>query len=181
MRLVTIADSYSSKRHCKSTPQEAEKLTMRRIPKLVFALLSMAVLVIAVVVVWILSTINECSELQQVPSVPLYPGSILVEYRESSRPREDYSLLVAMIAGSRNQVRLVSVEYSAEASAQDIIDFYAAQAATCRSVEGSLRVMCHRYMETPYGSYSVYIDRDLVPQVFTIEIRWYYCGSIEDV
>lgn len=163
---------------------------MNRIRKLLFAILSVAVLVISLVAVWVQATINECSALQGTPSVPQYPGSVLVEQREGFGPREDYSLLLAMLGGSRIRARLVTVDYSVDAPAQSIIDFYTAQAAECRgNFEDSARVMCHKDLPVPSGNYVysgryyVYIDRVTElnsSHVFTIEIMWFSCGTVDD-
>lgn len=156
---------------------------MNRSRKLVFAIVGVAVLIISLFAVWSLYVTSECSKRQRIPSVPIYPGSVLVEMSGDDDPlAEEYSIPAATFGITRPM--LVSAEYSSDASAQNIIDFYEAQTANCRgNFEGSSRVACEGTAE-PFGTYSAYIDKvsDLsTPQVFTLEIRWSVCGLPEDL
>lgn len=151
--------------------------------KRLFAVLGAMLLFIVAFAFLAWSTTNECEKLQEAPTVPIHSPALLLESDIDDPMVHDYSLFASMV-GIRSKSRLVSFDYSSDDSAQNIIDFYEAHAADCQeNFEESARVVCTG-SAIPTGTYSAYFDinSDLRSvTTFTVEVRWFACGLLEEI
>jgi hypothetical protein len=93
---------------------------------------------------------------EAIPEYALYPGSRLIETN----------------SGRGSEIRIISYQYRANASWEDVEEFYEAQIGCITPPLNANRIVCEG-TAMPYGHYSVYIDIAAnVDTLYTIELSW---------